>query len=706
MREIKFKPSSWDRSAKRKALRAVLFFVPALVYLPVLGGKAAFPPGPGTYTDLLVTHYPNLLFLRDSLFIHHQLPLWTSLIHSGAPFAANPLSGLFYLPGWAALAFPLPAGLTLVLAGHVVFGTWGMYRFLRLEEVNEAGSVLGALVFGLMPKLAAHFGAGHVSLIYAISWTPWLLSCSKSDRRGWQTGLTAGMLFLADPRWSIYAGLLWLVYDVAYRQMSVEQRIWLYLKAVLIAFLVAAPLIIPMAEYIGQATRAELTSVDLMLGSMPASQLVGVLIPGSGGNLEWYWYSGGSVLALVFAALFDKRNWKRNLVWIAIFCLGILFSFGASEVTAGWLSKIPVMNLVRVPARSLFLSGIALAVLVAKLSGQLTENENQNVRERKVSFGIFGFGALMALGFGLLTGWEPWQLIWGFGFLAICGLGLYLLHERLSSGLAAWILTLIVIIDLAGAGLMSYQIQEIQPAEQDPILTYLTQDEGYFRVYSPSYSLTQDQAAVYRLELADGIDPLQIARYAEYMEKATGVERAGYSVTIPPFSTGDPSTDNQDAVPASDLLGLLNVKYVVSDFDLDAPGLIQVKTENGVSLYRNELALPRAWIENPAMGQSIPGLAEIQSAAVVIHSPNRIVIAAQGPGKLILSEISYPGWKVIVDGKRVEIEQAYQVLRSVDLPEGDHEIQFVFQPLAVYGGLILSAAGWLVGAVLIGRKKK
>ncbi len=38
----------------------------------------------------------------------------------------------------------------------------------------------------------------------------------------------------------------------------------------------------------------------------------------------------------------------------------------------------------------------------------------------------------------------------------------------------------------------------------------------YFRVYSPSYSLPQQTAAFWRLELADGIDPLQLISYSQY----------------------------------------------------------------------------------------------------------------------------------------------------------------------------------------------
>ena len=177
----------FDRALSGRVLQAVLFLLPVLIYLPTFGGNAAVPPGDSAFSDLLVTHYPYLLYLRESIVTNHQVPLWANLIQSGAPFAANPLAGIFYLPGWIAMLFPLPAGLSITLAGHVVLGTWGMFKFLRQKRIGITGSIFGALSFGLMPKLAAHFGAGHVTLIYAISWTPWLLSAAgKIGRDGKQ----------------------------------------------------------------------------------------------------------------------------------------------------------------------------------------------------------------------------------------------------------------------------------------------------------------------------------------------------------------------------------------------------------------------------------------------------------------------------------------------------------------------------------------
>ena len=42
-------------------------------------------------------------------------------------------------------------------------------------------------------------------------------------------------------------------------------------------------------------------------------------------------------------------------------------------------------------------------------------------------------------------------------------------------------------------------------------------DHSYFRVYSPSYSLPQQTAAADQLQLADGVDPLQLASYWSFM---------------------------------------------------------------------------------------------------------------------------------------------------------------------------------------------
>ena len=50
-----------------------------------------------------------------------------------------------------------------------------MYLFLRKQEFSTYASLFGAIAFQLMPKLFAHYAAGHISLVQAITYTPWVL---------------------------------------------------------------------------------------------------------------------------------------------------------------------------------------------------------------------------------------------------------------------------------------------------------------------------------------------------------------------------------------------------------------------------------------------------------------------------------------------------------------------------------------------------
>jgi hypothetical protein len=171
---MRFPTAFLKKIAKIKWYVPALIILPALIYLPGILGGIPFPSETAEYSDLLISHYPYAQLIKNSLIQYQAIPLWSSLIYSGMPLAANPLAGLFYLPSWIAFLFPLPAGISVVVALHSIFGSYGFYLFLKDEGLGEVASLTGALLFGFMPKIAAHYGAGHVTLIYAICWTPWL----------------------------------------------------------------------------------------------------------------------------------------------------------------------------------------------------------------------------------------------------------------------------------------------------------------------------------------------------------------------------------------------------------------------------------------------------------------------------------------------------------------------------------------------------
>jgi hypothetical protein len=119
------------------------------------------------------------------------------------------------------------------------------------------------------------------------------------------------------------------------------------------------------------------------------------------------------------------------------------------------------------------------------------------------------------------------------------------------------------------------------------------------------------------------------------------------------------------------------------------------------SVYKNELQMPRAWIQVLDENLVLP----VKPAEIFDRRPNSMLISAEGPGILVVSELNYPGWAVSVDGEKQEIETAAGVLRAVKLDAGSHEIEFVFKPGSILIGLVLSIGG-LFSMVLFSSKSK
>ena len=136
---------AWFAHRRVNLLIGILFFALPLIFLSPGLSDFPYPSEQAKYSDFAITHYPNALYLQRSLIECRCIPLWSPTILSGYPFAANPLSGLWYPPVWLALLFPLPLGLNLMTALHLSLGGWGMYRLLRVEGLRIEAAVLGGL---------------------------------------------------------------------------------------------------------------------------------------------------------------------------------------------------------------------------------------------------------------------------------------------------------------------------------------------------------------------------------------------------------------------------------------------------------------------------------------------------------------------------------------------------------------------------------
>jgi uncharacterized membrane protein YfhO len=62
---------------------------------------------------------------------------------------------------------------------------------------------------------------------------------------------------------------------------------------------------------------------------------------------------------------------------------------------------------------------------------------------------------------------------------------------------------------------------------------------------------------------------------------------------------------------------------------------------------------------------------------------------------LIVADAYYPGWRAMIDGTPTNIYVADYALRAIELPQGDHHVEMVFDPLSYKIGLSISSAAWL-----------
>ncbi len=109
--------------------------------------------------------------------------------------------------------------------------------------------------------------------------------------------------------------------------------------------------------------------------------------------------------------------------------------------------------------------------------------------------------------------------------------------------------------------------------------------------------------------------------------------------------------------------------------------------------------------ENPGCAVEAPSAADaaLESVRIERYEPERIDIKLQAaaPALLVLSDLFYPGWDATVDGRPAEILEANYVMRAVAIPEGAHEVGFVYRPASFRAGVAASAVGCLAVAFLI-----
>ncbi|MCE1255627.1 MAG: hypothetical protein LWX83_19010, partial [Anaerolineae bacterium] len=281
--------TKWNRRINREfGIIVLILALPFLVLLPF--DQLLFPIN-SVYSDLVIAHLPPILDIRFTLEHTSRIPLWSNSILSGYPLISDPLSGIWYAPMWLTWFFPLPASVNLVVVAHLLLLELGMFFFLKKQNLHTLAAITGALMAGLAPKVIGQLAGGHITLIMAFAWTPWLLFFYDADEKVsinnlGISALVLGFMILADIRWAAYGGLLYAVYSFVEQfkkrfSSGWKKTLLCWIKNIGLqvcgALIIDLPYLWLLAQYTGLSTRSMMTLDDRLVLSLPPQALLGIV---------------------------------------------------------------------------------------------------------------------------------------------------------------------------------------------------------------------------------------------------------------------------------------------------------------------------------------------------------------------------------------------------------------------------------------------
>ena len=491
----------------------------------------------------------------------------------------------------------------------------------------------------------------------------------------------------------------------------------------LVSLLLAAPILLPAFQLTGYTTRAGWNYTQAAGYSLSPAQWIGWLIPGFfGRGPQFHWgawprvevgYIGIFPLILAGLALALRRE-RRTWAWTGLAGITFVLALGIYAIPHGWLTLVPGFGQLRAPARLVLLTDFALAALAAiGLDAALRplEGAARAAFEKVWRIVAYATAAVLAIGVPLayvalllVQDREPAielrvsiTLIAVLSFAGLLLASLLWLSARRGNWARAttlgWLAAGLVLLDLASLG--AYQdLGGKNPSlgfEQPAIAGYLAGQAGrLYRIDTRTdiESLWQpDTALLYGFEDVGGVaNPLALADATRYWENLSS--------------------------RSSRLYDLLNVRYVIAkkDVTLDWDKFaLAFDGDPQLNVYENRRALPRVFFASqiqpaashedawnaihapdfdPATTAVVEGASALTSASAsrgevteIASAPNRLTVKvnADGPALLVLSQLWYPGWQVLVDGRAQGSPLRTDYLfQGVALEAGSHTVELRF----------------------------
>lgn len=652
----------------------ILFFFPIL-----FSGKTFF------FRDIHRFFYPMKYFLATSLKAG-SIPFWCPNYFCGSPFMSDIQSGVFYPISLLFLVFPFPHSFNIYIILHFFLAFFFFYHFIKEIGLSRKSA--------LFTGISYCYGSYTISVISTISnlstliWLPAMLwSFHRATTKNFKSGYFLTVLFLCmailggEPQLFIMsAGLLF--FHGLLSSSGKSFKLDGFLKnAVIILILILSAVLITLAQlgptYLdyqysvrfgglayNETTRFSMTWAMLKHLILPLKYHAGfttdpdILRNFFPGNAEMPWlltiYPGFLIVPITLLGLYYNFS-KKILFWLATFFIFLILALGPNTPIHYIFYKI--FPFFRFPEKFMFLAGFSLLVMCAYgLDFLISSIEKKGLRSDIFFILLF----------------------------VILFVDLYINHKHLNP---VW-----------ESKSYQYHHQHLQPVLDDP---------QTFRVYvdlkTDALPSTKKTILNHHIKWQMMLKPnLGILHDLNHVGGKTGLELIyQYFITeilLRPWAE------------KIHFLKLANVKYIVSSQKLDKiPGLAGKVEKINSLVYRIKDHLPRAFlvgqlhlIKNGTVDKLINPTFDLSTSALtkgeIAHRYNmpfkkeinhisyekdgsiHIELTTDRAGILFLSESSYHGWRVFVDGKEEDCLWLNLLFQGVEVEKGRHQIDFIFRP--------------------------
>jgi Bacterial membrane protein YfhO len=756
---------------------ALLF---TLLFLPIFCSDQIFAGG-----DNIAYYLPAFYARRE---------LWTNLIFSGYPIAADSQNMTWYPPALL---------LSLIDANHHNIIWWNIfvvmayalagsftYGYIYTITRSPLAATVAGIIFSMSGYMVGH--SGIIGMVHTAAWMPLLIWALEKLRHQitahWQvigSFALANCVLGGHPQIALYGISLGCLYALILgRSATVGYRSY-YRSSLLVLVLgcgLCAIQLLPTIELSQLSARAELTFERFITGDLAIWQGLQFGYPFLALGATSYIYVG--VVSLPLAWLGSRFGADRAIrrFWLFVVVGSLILIFSRDLAIGAMVYAIPIYNKFRLPNRHCLELAWAISILAGLGIHAVQQRRVTPAQIRQTTLGAIVLTGFSVISLGLIQQYRPtahgttidlsrldlrpWTnpavghplIIFGSGLI---GLVLWYRWQRRPQ---VWIGNIIILGTLLFDGysfshtyyeaISHFAAPQTQLTPSPAVIAYqdrltathqrLLVDRGAENWTTPNLiagklrfmpqAIFPNLNRLWQLPIANGYSPLILTRLIEMM-------------SLEPIYGSLKPTPSEHIADRS--LDLMAVKYRLSPTSrkLPSPHWQWREHLNNGDLYENQRALPRCWlvsetiaikpsevltaiqtgrladgriyeprkialVEHPgAPQQTVAPLATTDMAQIQKLEETQIIIQTQTaiPTFLVLADVFYPGWQATIDGRSVPIVPTNYVQRGVQLPAGQHQVQFEFRPLSfrigqsitamtiaycLYRLLSLSPSGW------------